>query len=81
AYPAVVSIGTNPTFSPARFTIEAHLLDFAGDLYGESIRVLFLQRLRDEMVFPHHEPLRQQIQQDIQAARAYFRDQDSCCLT
>ncbi|MBD3307605.1 bifunctional riboflavin kinase/FAD synthetase, partial [candidate division KSB3 bacterium] len=42
AYPAVVSIGTNPTFSPARFTIEAHLLDFAGDLYGESIRTRFL---------------------------------------
>ncbi|MBM7805434.1 riboflavin kinase/FMN adenylyltransferase [Geodermatophilus bullaregiensis] len=44
--PAAVSVGTNPTFQGSRRTVEAHVLDFSGDLYGEHVGVEFVQRLR-----------------------------------
>jgi len=49
--------------------VEAHLLDFSGDLYGRRIRLTFLRRLRDERKFPNVEALRNQIALDVLAAR------------
>jgi riboflavin kinase/FMN adenylyltransferase len=66
---AVVNIGTRPTFGGRTTTIEAHLLDFAGDLYGARLRVSFLQRLREERAFSGAEALIAQIRQDIETAR------------
>lgn len=71
--PAVVNIGVNPTFEPPRFTIEAHLLDFHGNLYGERISACFLKRLRDEQKFSSPQALAAQIEQDVLNARAYLR--------
>ena len=52
--------------------MEVHLLGFAGELYGEEVRVRFLKRLREERRFPSLEALRAQIAKDVEAARAYF---------
>ena len=74
-FQAVVYVGTNPTFSNARLTVEAHLLDFEGNLYGEWITVALLKRLRDEIAFPDVHALTAQIERDIATARAYFQAQ------
>lgn len=67
---AVVNVGVRPTFGGNVETIEAHLLDFDGDLYGATIGVRFLHRLRDERSFDGIETLVAQIQADIADARA-----------
>ena len=68
---AVVNIGQRPTFetTPVPVRLEAHLLDFDRDLYGEEIGIEFVERLRDEIRFSSGEALVAQIHQDIQAAR------------
>lgn len=67
--PGVVNVGVRPTFGETTLAIEAHVLDFAGDLYGRQLRLEFLDRLRDEMRFGSVEELRMQIGRDIAAAR------------
>jgi riboflavin kinase/FMN adenylyltransferase len=68
---AALSVGTNPTFTEgaASATIEAHLLDFDGDLYGRRLRLEVLHRLRDERRFDGVEPLLAQIAADIAEVR------------
>lgn len=68
-YRAVVNIGVRPTFGEGQFAVEAHLLDFSGDLYGSRFELQFLRRLRDERKFTDVEALRAQIAQDVTAAR------------
>jgi riboflavin kinase/FMN adenylyltransferase len=69
---AVVNIGFRPTFegAEARPTVEAHLLDFSGDLYGKTVALDFVARLRPEIKFPGVEALLAQIQRDILQARS-----------
>jgi riboflavin kinase/FMN adenylyltransferase len=71
-YRAVVNIGTRPTFREnGAEVIEAHLLDYkGGDLYGRSLEVRFLARVRAEQKFDGPESLKKQIAADITAARA-----------
>jgi riboflavin kinase/FMN adenylyltransferase len=64
------SLGTNPTFGPGAVTLEVHLLDHAGDLYGERLRVGFVERLRGEERFPDVPALIAQMAKDCDAARA-----------
>ncbi|HXD97578.1 MAG TPA: bifunctional riboflavin kinase/FAD synthetase [Candidatus Acidoferrum sp.] len=66
---AVVNVGVRPTFGETTLAVEAHLLDFTGDLYGRHVRLDFLDRLRDEMRFPSVEDLKAQVFRDIAAAR------------
>ncbi len=71
SYGAATNIGVRPTFEtgqPAQ-TVEAHLLDFDGDLYNQVIEVAFVERLRDEMKFSGVEALVAQIRADIAQAR------------
>lgn len=70
--PAVTNIGVRPTFGGARLTVEAHLLDYSGDLYGSRMELEFLQRLRPEKRFSGPDELKTQILRDIAAARSYF---------
>lgn len=63
-HPAVVNIGVRPTFGVSARTIEAHLLDFEGDLYGESIELHFIDRIREERRFDGVEALTTQIAAD-----------------
>lgn len=66
----VANLGFRPTFEEQGLSLEAHLFDFAGDLYGERARVAFVARLRDERRFSSKEALVEQIGTDAAAARA-----------
>ena len=68
-YPAATNIGLRPTFAGAELTIEAHLLDFDRDIYGEGMELTFEKRLRQERKFSGLEELREQIRADIEATR------------
>jgi riboflavin kinase/FMN adenylyltransferase len=65
----VVNVGRNPTFGEHALAIEVHLLDFHEELYGETLRIYFLQRLRDEQTFPSVIHLTRAIAADIEQAR------------
>jgi riboflavin kinase/FMN adenylyltransferase len=66
---AAANIGVKPTFGGTEVTIEAHLLDFNGDLYGQALRVQFVARLRPEMRFGSVAELTAQIKRDVEHAR------------
>lgn len=66
---AAMSIGTNPHYGGHERRVEAHLLDFDGDLYGQRLVVELWRRLRDERAFESEEELVQQIAQDVEDAR------------
>ncbi len=65
----VLNIGSNPTFEAAGRFIEVHLFDFSEQIYGEELRVYFIERLRDEMRFEDSAQLVQAIKKDIRRAR------------
>lgn len=68
--PAAINIGTNPTFGGSGGPrIEAYVLDFEGDLYGQTIRVAFWKRLREEMRFDSAESLVTQMREDVAETR------------
>jgi riboflavin kinase/FMN adenylyltransferase len=68
--PAAVNVGVRPTFETGRgLLIEAHLIDFDGDLYGETLRIAFLERMRGEKRFDSVAELVDQMQRDIVQAR------------
>jgi riboflavin kinase/FMN adenylyltransferase len=71
-YPAVTNVGLRPTFRDEEVTVETFILDFEGKLYGDEIRIDLLHRLRGEIRFPNAEALREQIEKDVAAARAYL---------
>jgi len=66
---AAISIGTNPHYGGGERRIEAFLLDFAGDLYGERLTLELWQRLRDEQAFGSEAELIAQIDRDVEATR------------
>jgi riboflavin kinase / FMN adenylyltransferase len=70
-YLAAINIGTNPTFTPDKQTpnVEAHLLDFRGELYGKDVRLEFVERLRDELRFNSVDVLLEQIWKDVEMTR------------
>ena len=69
---AVTNIGTRPTFDGRNTTVETHLLDFEGDLYGHVVTVELLHRLRGEQKFDGMDALSAQIAQDVQDTREWF---------
>ena len=72
-HPSVTNIGTRPTVdSSGRTVVETHIFNLDRDLYGQSIRVGFVQRLRDERVFESLVMLSAQIEADCRRARALF---------
>lgn len=68
-HPAATSIGVRPTFGSGERTVEAFLLDFHGDLYQKSVRLEFVERLRDEMAFPSVDALKNQMSTDVEQTR------------
>lgn len=72
-HPAVANLGVRPTVAGLERRLEVHLLDWSGDLYGQELRVEFLERLRAEQRFADLDALRAQIDRDAEAARAYFQ--------
>jgi riboflavin kinase/FMN adenylyltransferase len=71
-YRAAVNVGSNPTFTPDKKTtnVEAHLLDFDRDIYGQEVKLEFVSRLRDELKFSSVDALIEQIWVDIAQTRA-----------
>ncbi|MAK45127.1 MAG: bifunctional riboflavin kinase/FMN adenylyltransferase [Spongiibacter sp.] len=71
--PAVANVGVRPTVGDlSKAILEVHLLDFEGDLYRRNIRVLFREKLRNEIKFDGIDALSEQISRDIAQARRFF---------
>lgn len=68
-YQSVTNIGTNPTVNGTHVSIETHLLDYSGDLYGKTIEVFFYEYLRGECRFASKQALCEQIARDVQHAK------------
>jgi riboflavin kinase/FMN adenylyltransferase len=69
-HPAAVNVGVRPTFATGRgLLVEAYLLDFEGDLYGEPLRIAFTERLRGEKRFESVDELVVQMGRDVERAR------------
>ena len=73
ALPAAISIGTNPTFAGRERRVEAFVLDFAEDIYGERVGLTFTARLRDTVRFDTVEGLVAQMDLDVERTRALLR--------
>ena len=71
---SVSSVGHNPTFGEGLRTIETYVLDFAQDIYGEMVKLSFVQRIREERKFAQIEHLVTQMHEDVRAARAVFEN-------
>lgn len=68
-YKAVINVGKNPTFKAEHTTIESHILDFDKDIYGETITVEFVEKIRGDKKFSSIDELKLQIQKDVNQAR------------
>jgi riboflavin kinase / FMN adenylyltransferase len=71
-FPGVANVGVRPTLSGSQARLEVHLFDFSGDLYGQQVKVLLRHKLREEQKFASFSALKEQIERDAQAARAWF---------
>lgn len=69
ALASAINVGIRPTFDGTRLSIEAHAIDFSGDLYGAHVAIEFQQRIRGEMKFDSVDALVEQVQRDIAAVR------------
>ncbi len=69
AYPSITNIGMRPTFSESARTIEAHIFDFARDIYGTRIKIELIERIRPERKFDNADALKAQITLDLNKAR------------
>ncbi|MGL4716791.1 MAG: bifunctional riboflavin kinase/FAD synthetase [Aeromonas sp.] len=71
-FPGVANVGVRPTLSGTQARLEVHLFDFSGDLYGQQVKVLLRHKLREEQKFASFTALKEQIERDALAARAWF---------
>ncbi len=70
-FDGVTDVGTRPTVEGSEVRMETHILDFSGDLYGNTLRVAFASRLRGEIAFPTLDALKEQIKNDCKEVRAW----------
>jgi riboflavin kinase/FMN adenylyltransferase len=68
-FPGVANLGWNPTFQDHKFSIEVHMLGFDKEIYGQPLRVEFVERQRDEVTFRGPEELIAQIKKDVEQAK------------
>jgi len=71
-YPCVVNVGVCPTVGGEKITVEAHIPDFSGDIYGKAVTLEFYKFLRPEEKFPSLEALTQAITENIRAMKDFF---------
>ena len=71
-YKSITNVGIRPTFNKNQLLIETHILDFKDELYGKTMRVSFIDRLRDEQKFENIDALTHQISRDVEEARKIF---------
>lgn len=72
-YAGVANLGTRPTVNGVHPLLEPYLFDFNGDLYGQTLEVIFRHKLRDEAKFASFAEMEQQIQRDITDAKAWYQ--------
>ena len=72
-YQSVTNIGVKPTFGKGERTVEVHILDFAGDLYGRKLTIELVERLRAEVKFAGPEELAAQIKKDVEQAKTVLK--------
>lgn len=72
-YQSVTNIGVKPTFGKAERTVEVHLMDYSGDLYGQKLTIDLVEHLRAEIKFPGSEELAAQIKKDVERARSILK--------
>jgi len=76
--PCVVNIGVSPSITNDKaYKVEAHLLNFDQDIYGERLSIDFIKKIRDEMVFASKEALKTRIEQDILEAKSLLRTKEN----
>ncbi|MCX7912488.1 MAG: bifunctional riboflavin kinase/FAD synthetase, partial [Dehalococcoidales bacterium] len=76
-YPSVTNIGMNPTFGSSRRSIETHVIDYHGDLYGHDLKIELVARLRDERKFKDAEELRKQLAEDVAVGKNLLKSAGS----
>lgn len=77
-FAGVANVGRRPTFGGHGLTLETHLIDFSGDLYGQALEVSFLARIREERTFANPAELARQIADDAAAARRIYNSGQMC---
>ncbi|HNX95793.1 MAG TPA: riboflavin biosynthesis protein RibF [Holophaga sp.] len=77
AWMGLTNVGEKPTFQGRTLTVETHLPEFSGDLYGARLELAFLHRLRGEQRFDGIEALRAQIAKDVQNGQAWWHTRHS----
>ncbi len=75
-YPAMMNIGTRPTFNGHKVTLEVNIFDFNGNIYGENLTVTFCRRLRDEQRFDSEEALAEQLRADREEIKKMYSIKD-----
>lgn len=73
-YSGVLNIGVNPTFANGELSIEIYLIDFNENIYGKSLNICFIERIRDEIKFDAPEKLIGQIKRDVDQAKAILTE-------
>lgn len=68
-YDSVINVGSNPTFDAKKITVESHIIGFSGDIYGKTVKVDFVKRIRGDIKFDSLDGLKAQIKSDIQTAK------------
>ena len=77
----MTNVGTRPTVNNGSdVTVEAWLLDFDGDLYGQTVRLEFLRHIRDEVRFDSLDALKAQISRDADSARQFFAEASGAAM-
>lgn len=71
SYPTAISVGTKPAFAGRELAVEAHLLDFADNLYGRTITLRFARWVRDQYAYPGVDALAAQLERDIALTRSW----------
>jgi riboflavin kinase/FMN adenylyltransferase len=75
-FPSLTNVGNCPTFNQKETNIESYIINFARELYGKTIRIGFLKKIRDEIKFKTAEDLKTQMKRDLQIAKNYFKSKD-----
>lgn len=75
-YPAAVNVGSHPTLPEGQVTVEAYVLDEALELYGQKVRLIFLEHIRAEQKFESVEALKTQIGRDVKACKRFFTEME-----
>ncbi|MEN8906897.1 MAG: bifunctional riboflavin kinase/FAD synthetase [Clostridiales bacterium] len=70
-YKSITNVGINPTFKDREFSIETFIFDFNNDIYGESIEIIFIEMIRDEIKFKNKDQLIKQIKIDVDKVKDY----------